>query len=72
MKEDLSMSNAFDNHYGCSGNNVPNDNQNMYTNAGVATSGTLPGLAATMEVAGIESIPGAMVGPTMVGYTTEE
>ncbi len=36
------------------------------------TSGVLPGLAATMEVAGIESIPAANVGPTMVGYTREE
>jgi hypothetical protein len=32
----------------------------------------LPGLAATMEVAGIESIPEAHQGPMMVGYSRDE
>lgn len=41
-------------------------------NDGVPCNGTLPGLAATMEIAGIESIPGANVGPTTVGYTRED
>lgn len=35
-------------------------------------SGTLPGLGAMMEVAGIESIPGAQVKPKMVGYSRVE
>ena len=38
----------------------------------LAQSGILPGLGAMMEVAGIESIPGAQVSPKMVGYVRDE
>jgi hypothetical protein len=35
-------------------------------------NGELPGLAATMEVAGIESVAGANVGPVRIGYSRTE
>lgn len=41
-------------------------------NMGSQPDGVLNGMAATMEVAGIESIPGVQSGPMMVGYSAEE
>lgn len=49
-----------------------NDNDKQKVQPNVVKSGVLPGLAATMEVAGIESIPEANQGPTMVGYDRSE
>ena len=48
-----------------------NDDQGNNGQA-LQSSGVLPGLGAVMEVAGIESIPEAHQGPTMVGYDREE
>ena len=49
-----------------------NDKQQVHVEQDLAANGVLPGLAATMEVAGIESIPQANQGPTMVGYDRNE
>jgi len=53
-------------------NQYGNNNKNQEVLQNLANSGVLPGLAATMEVAGIESIPEANQGPTMVGYDRSE
>jgi hypothetical protein len=53
--------------FGKDENNVRSGNT-----VGNQPDGVLQGIAATMEVAGIESIPQAQQGPLMLGYSMDE